>query len=120
MTETVTLEIPEMLSQQAKKVAEATHRQLTDVLIDWLERSMAEFPVELLSDEEILASCDMQMDIKQQQTLSDLLARHREGQLNDIAVRKLDALMNVYRRGLVRKAQAWKVAVERGLKTPLN
>jgi hypothetical protein len=49
-----------------------------------------------------------------------LQARHREGQLNDAEVRQLDELMQVYRRGLVSKARALKVAVERGLKPTLN
>lgn len=33
---------------------------------------------------------------------------------------RLDELMHLYRRGLVRKAQALKVAVERGLRPPLS
>jgi hypothetical protein len=35
-------------------------------------------------------------------------------------VKRLDDLMEVYRRALVRKARAMKVAVERSLKPPLN
>jgi hypothetical protein len=33
---------------------------------------------------------------------------------------QLDSLMGIYRRGMVRKAQALKVAVDRGLQPPLN
>ncbi|MHC5773331.1 hypothetical protein [Nostoc sp.] len=60
------------------------------------------------------------METQQQEVFSELLARHREGQLNDAEVRQLDELMQVYRRGLVSKARALKVAVERGLKPALN
>ena len=55
-----------------------------------------------------------------EQELGDLLARNREGQLSDSERARLDELMQIYRRGLVRKAQALKVAVERDLRPPLN
>ena len=55
------------------------------------------------------------MENQQQEFLSELLAHQREGQLNEIENSQLDELMQVYRRGLVRKAKALKVAVERGL-----
>jgi hypothetical protein len=48
------------------------------------------------------------------------LARQREGTLNDTERHQLDHLMDVYRRGMVRKAQALKVAVDRGLQQPLS
>ena len=60
------------------------------------------------------------METQQQEVFSDLLARQQEGQLNDIENRQLDELMQVYRRGLVRKAKALKVAVERGLIPAIN
>jgi hypothetical protein len=59
----------------------------------------------------------MQMEPEQQAALSNLLDRNREGELDNEEVNQLDELMQVYRRGLVRKAQALKVAVERGLRT---
>ncbi|MCG6138944.1 MAG: hypothetical protein MET45_30915 [Nostoc sp. LLA-1] len=64
--------------------------------------------------------CDIQIESPQQEVFSDLLSRHREGELNDVEVRQLDELMQVYRSGLVSKAKALKVAVERGLKPPLD
>lgn len=120
MAETVTLELSEKLARQAKEFAAVTHRRLEDVLIEWIEHSIAEFPVESLSDEQVLALCDLQMEPEQQEILDDLLAQNREGQLDDIKIRQLDKLMQIYRRGLVRKARAWKVAVGRGLRPPLN
>lgn len=80
----------------------------------------AELPVESLPNEQILAMCDLQIEPQLQEVLSDFLARQREGQLNDTEVRQLDELMKVYRRGLVSKAKALKVAVERGLKLAFN
>jgi hypothetical protein len=60
------------------------------------------------------------MSDQQQATLSDLLDQSRENRLNETARARLEQLMQVYRRGLVRKAQAIKVAVDRGLMPPLG
>ena len=120
MAEIVTLELPETLAQRAKDIAAFTHRQLEDVLIEWIDHAIADLPVESLPDEQVLALCDLQMASQQQEVFSDLLARNREAQLNEVEVRQLDELMQVYRDGLVRKARALKVAVTRGLKPALN
>ncbi len=120
MAEIVTLQLPETLAQRAKEIAAFTHRRLEDVLVEWIDRAITELPLESLPDEQVLALCDMQMESEQQELFSELLARNQEGQLNDTEVSQLDELMQVYRHGLVRKARALKVAVERGLKPALN
>jgi hypothetical protein len=68
-----------------------------------------------MSDEQVLALCDAMLSVDEQARLSELLGRHGEGELGEAEVGELDGLMQVYRTGLVRKAEAWKVAVERGL-----
>ena len=120
MTETVTLQLPAQLAQQAKEIAALTHQRLEDVLLEWLNYAVAELPVESLPDEQVLALCDLQMEPQQQETLSELLDRNREGQLTEAEVSQLDALMQIYRRGLVRKAKALKAAVSRGLRPALS
>ncbi len=120
MREIVTLELPEHVIRSARAVVATTHRRVEDVLVDWIDRAAAEVPVEVLSDEEILALCDMQMAHEDQEELSRLLAHNREGQRTDADRTRLDALMQMYRRGLVRKAEAWKVAVSRGLRPSLT
>ncbi len=120
MTETVTLELSDVLVRQARDVAASTRQQIEDVLIAWLEQSVTELPAELLSDEQILAWCDMQMNPEQQEILNELMIHNREGQISETEAQKLDELMQIYRHGLIRKSRAWKVAVERGLKPPLN
>lgn len=120
MAEVITLELPEKIAYSARDVAMRTHRRLEDVLVDWLDQSAAELPVEFLPDEQILALCDLQMNDEQQEELSDLLEANREGLLTRSKQTRLDELMHSYRRGLVRKALAWKVAVARGLRSPLN
>jgi hypothetical protein len=120
MSEIVTLELPEHVVRSAQAVAARTHRRVEEVLVDWIDQAATEVPIDCLSDEEILGLCDMQMADEDQNELSYLLARNREGQLDNTDHARLDALMQMYRQGIVRKAQAWKVAVARGLRTALT
>jgi hypothetical protein len=120
MGERVTVELPEELAQRARAVAAQTRRRFEDVLVEWIDRAGSEPAVELLPDDEVLALCDAQMEVAQQQELSDFLARNREGLLQEAERERLDELMRIYRRGLVRKAQALKTAVARGLRPRLN
>jgi hypothetical protein len=55
------------------------------------------------------------MSAQQQDIFSDLQARSREEQLNQQETNQLNELMQIYRCGLVQKAQAINVAVKRGL-----
>ncbi len=120
MNEIVMLELPERIARSSKEIAARTQRRLEDVLVEWIDRAVTELPVEFLPDDQVLVLCDMQMERMQQRQLADLLARNREGRLADAERAHLDTLMQTYRRGLVRKAQAIKIAVERGLKPPLH
>jgi hypothetical protein len=101
-------------------VAARTRRRLEDVLIKWMDRTVTDLPVEYLPDDQVLALCDLQLEPVQQAELSQLLARNREGALSSTEISRLDALMQIYRRGLVRKAQAFNVAVQRGLRPLLS
>lgn len=120
MSETVTLELPAEVARRVQEIAARTHRRPEDILVEWLDRAAADLPVEALPDDEVLSLCDSQMDAGEQAELSELLVSNREGALTDADRSRLDELMQSYRHGLVRKAQAWKVAVERGLRPPLN
>ena len=120
VAETITLELPEALVIQAKDVATRTQRRLEDVLLEWLDRAAAETPLESLSDSQILSLCELQMAADQQEELSRLLALNREKQLSPAEQQRLDELMQLYRRDLVRKAHALQIAVQRGLKPPLQ
>ncbi len=120
MAEIVRLELPEILAQRAKEIAALTHRRLEDVLVEFIDSAINELPVESLPDHQVLSLCDLQMETEQQEIFSDLLARNREGQLNNAEVNQLNELMQVYRSGLVRKARALKVAVGRGLRPALS
>jgi hypothetical protein len=120
MSETVTLEVPDQLVERARAIAAQTHRPLEEVLLAWLSRVAADVPVEELPDAEVLALRDLQLSENDQAELSALLAHQREGALSDDERGRLDTLMRSYRHEMVRKAQALKVAVDRGLQPPLS
>ena len=120
MSLTVTLELPEVLLQDARHVAQQTEQRVEDVLLDWLRRGANDRPVELLSDEQLLTTAKLQLPMTLQNELSELLELNRESQLEPQQRNRLDELMQAYRQGLVRKAQALKEAVARGIHPPLN
>jgi hypothetical protein len=120
MSVKVTVELPDELARKAQSVASQTRRRFEDVLLEWLGRAGAEPPIESLPDDQIMDLCSGQMETGQQEELGDLLARNREGQLDESKRGRLDELMGVYRRGLLRKAQALKTAVDHGLRPRLQ
>jgi hypothetical protein len=120
MAQFVTLEISDVIAQSARRIAARTGRQLEDVLTDWLERGIDDVEFEQLPDTDILALANSQLPASQQNELSGLLARSRENTLTPDEKTRLETLMRVYRRGLVRKAKATRVAVQRGLRPPLG
>ncbi len=85
------------------------------MLIEWIDRTINEIPIDALPDEKVLALCNLQMGEQQQRVFSNLQSRHSEGLLNAQEVEKLNELMRVYRHGSVRKVKAMQVAVMRGL-----
>ena len=129
MAEQVRLDLPDRLAKQVHEVAALTQRKLEDVLIEWLDRGSTEEPamvsdrpevIVTLSDAQILNLCDLQMSESEQTQMSLLLGKQRERELQSGELEKLDGLLQVYRRGMVRKAEAWKVAVDRGLRARLG
>jgi hypothetical protein len=120
MTVKITVELPDELARRARDAATLARRPFEDMLVDWIERAASESSVEALPDDQLLTLCGAEMDAKQQQELGTLLAAQREGKLSNVDRGQLDDLMKIYRRGLVRKAQALQVAVKRGLKSPLG
>lgn len=120
MSYTVTLDLSDKIAQNARSVAVRTHRPIDDVLLTWLDQMATELPVADLADEQVLLLSTMELDPAIQIELSDLLAFNREGLLTSQQRLRLDELMQIYRHNLIRKAQAVKVAVARGLRPPLH
>ncbi len=112
MSERITLELPVELVRQARELAAATNRPFED--------AVADPPVESLPDAQLLALCASRLPDAEQDELSELLARNREGELAPAARLRLDGLLAAYRRGLVIKGRAVKEAVSRGLTPRLD
>lgn len=120
MAKSISLDIPDSIVQQAQQIASQSHQRLEDILLEWLTHSFTEHPIETLPDSQILALCDMQLDEQQQETLNTLTEKQREDEITPAETQELQFLMGLYRRGLLRKAKALKIAVERGLIPPLT
>jgi hypothetical protein len=116
MNKRVTLELRDAVIARALKIAAESDRALEDVLTEWLDRYAHNLPVESLSDQEVLALCDFELNPMHQQELRSLLFRHREYTLTDAESARLDELLQIYRNGIVRKARAIEVAIARGLR----
>lgn len=115
MSQLIQLELDEAVIGRAREVAVRTGQPLETVLQEWIGNAAENIPVELLPDEQVIALAEMTLSEPDQAALSNLLEDQREGSLDAAGQRQLDALMGQYRRGWVRKAQAIKVAVQRGL-----
>jgi predicted transcriptional regulator len=79
MSESVTVQLPDELARQIRAVADQTRRPLEEALLEWLRHAAADTPVDALPDEQALALADMQMDEREQDELSALLAVSARG-----------------------------------------
>lgn len=120
MSQQITIEVSEQIVRQAMQVAAKTERSVEEVLVSWLESVVTELPVDELPDREVLALTESQFTDEQQATFSALLSQNMEGALDAQGQKQLDELMRLYEHGLLRKSQALRVAVQRGLIAPLQ
>ena len=120
MSEQITLQVSDRVVSHAAHVAAQSQRRIEEVLAEWLEKVITEMLVEALSDAEVLTLTELHLSDEQQETLSNLLARNQENTLDAEGRRQLDELMRIYEHGLLRKGQALRVAVQRGLREPLQ
>ena len=127
MSAQVTLTLPDDVMKRAELLAQHTGRPVADLLAQAIELSLRplgppsadERPVTAWPDEEVLAVADLQMPARDDRRLSDLLEHQQAGRLSAAEGTELAALMQVYQEGLLRKAQALREAVRRGLRGPL-
>lgn len=120
MSERFTIELSEHTAQIVRALAERTGRGTAAILSDMIDQSVAEIPVASLPDAEVLALADMMMNEAEGEELNDLLDDQREEALDQVKRDRLDELLQAYRRGMVRKSEALRVAVERGLRPSLG
>lgn len=130
MTVEVTLTLPENLVEQAKRLGDATQRDVAAILADALEMVLptwenraesSSYPtVSSLSDGEVLALADSKMDAVQNQRLGELQQRGKISGLTEAERYELLALLQIYQLGQLRKSEALAETVRRGLRPPLS
>lgn len=128
MSTQVTLTLHDELYERAMQWTAITQRDLSEMLTDALTivltpvhtRPGLEEPVSSLSDEDVLALSQAQMEPGQGRRLGELLARQREGVLAENERPALLALMQVYNQLWIRQSEALAEAVRRGLRKPLE
>lgn len=128
MSTQVVITLPDEIYHRAERLAQLIHRDVADILADTLALSLpplslqpeAVRPIMELADEDVLALAELQMEPDQDRRLSVLLEGQQAGELTDAERPELLALMQLYQERLVRKAQALREAVRRGLRQPLE
>jgi hypothetical protein len=102
--------IAQMTEKTIDEVIEETFENRFEREVDLLKKSIA-----LSSDVEVLALANLQMDEKESDRLSRLLAKNGEGGLSDEEKIELNDLMRVNRLNDLRKAIGIAEALKRGL-----
>jgi len=120
MSEQITIQVSDHAIHHAERIAASTQQSIEKVVTGLVESYLAELPVAMLSDQEVLALTELKLTPEEQERLSDLLYENREGIITDEGREELSFLMKVYERGQLRKAQALEEAVKRGLIPPLK
>jgi predicted DNA-binding protein len=128
MSTQITITLPDEVYQRAERLARLANRDIASIVADTIESSIPPIspeaaalePVSALSDEQVLALTQLQMEPDQDARLSDLLDRQQSGILTDTERIELQTLMQIYQEGLLRKATALSEAVKRGLMEPLS
>ncbi|MDZ8053947.1 MAG: hypothetical protein RMX68_015010 [Aulosira sp. ZfuVER01] len=128
MSTKITITLPDEIYQRAERFARLANRDIASILADTLQLSIPPVsvevnnlePISVLSDEQVLALTELQMEPEQDARLSELLDCQQAGTLSEDERPKLQALMQIYQEGLLRKATALSEAVKRGLIQPLS
>lgn len=120
MNQEVTLRVSDKLIKQAALYAVRKKRRIEEVLSDWLENVFQDKFADKMSDAEILALTKIQISSEEQARLSELLFKNRETGLGKEEQQELDLLVEISERNMLRKSEALRIAVERGLIKPLS
>ncbi len=123
MSTQVTINLPDEVYQRAEQFARLANRDLSSILAETIQLLIPavdsenkEFePISSLSDDQVLALTELQMDVDQDTHLSALLDRQQAGTLIENEATELQTLMQIYQEGLLRKATALNESVKRGL-----
>ena len=132
MNKPITLNLPEDVYKRAEGLAQLIGRDLADVLIEAISLSLSSTSpldgrdrhqaesLKSLSDSEVMAMSELQMESEQDLRLSQLLSKQQADTLTEVERPELWTLMQIYQTLLLKKAVALREAVERGLREPLS
>jgi hypothetical protein len=135
MSTQVTLTIPDEIYQRAHRFARLTNQDIASVLAHSIVQAIPPLGEHLdtlpanttcseafadLTDTQILALTELQLEPEQDNQLSHLLDQQQAGTLTEDTQIELEALLQLYQEGLVRKATAIAEAVKRGIMAPLS
>jgi hypothetical protein len=128
MATRVVVTLQDDVYRRVERLAQLTCRDVADLLADTITLSLPALDVSTepvpavtaLSDEEVLALTALQLPPAQDRRLSTLLQQQQAQELPPPERAELFALMQLYEEGLLRKAQALREAVRRGLRAPLE
>lgn len=124
----VIVDLPDDVYRRAESLARLSRRDVGAVLADAITLSLSAFdgpgaegrPMTRLSDREVIELTELQLPPDQDSRLGTLLDRQQARGLTEAERTELQALMQQYQHGLLRKAEALNEAVRRGLRGPLE
>lgn len=130
--QTVTLKLTDPLYRIARQVAEATGQSLEVVLQNSIAHALPpldDVPPEevaelaamaLLDDAALWREARQEMVATDQAELQDLLDLQGTGELPADGIMRLEALLDIYGRLMVRKAHAWLLLARQGYQVPVQ
>ena len=126
MSTQLTLDLPENLVARARTIAQRAGQSVNELLAESIELSLKpwgtalEGDIHQCGDEDVLKACDLELSTEDDRRLTELLQRQQAETLPVAEQAELASLMQVYQEGLVRKAEALREAVRRGLRGPVQ
>jgi hypothetical protein len=128
MSNPVTINLPDEIYQRAERFARLTNRDLASIITDTFVSSLPPLsdridslqPIKEMSDRAILDLANSQLSETQDTRLSELLAKQREGELTANEPQELEAFMQIYNEGWLRKTAGLVEAIKRGLMEPME
>lgn len=126
MSTQLTLDLPENLVARAQSIALRVGQSVNDLLAESIELSLkpwgtvVEGDIHQCDDEDVIKACDLEFATEDDCRLTELLQRQQAETLPVGEQSQLASLMQVYQVGLVRKAEALREAVQRGLRGPVQ
>ncbi|NOT56905.1 MAG: hypothetical protein HOP18_20085 [Deltaproteobacteria bacterium] len=113
----VTLELPDEVYQHARRVAQATHRPVEEVVSDWVRppSQMQLSELENLSDGELLQTAREMIPVEHTNRLQELLTVQRQRSLSDEEQREALALVEQEDFLTLKKAKALYLLKQRGI-----